>query len=142
MSNCVVDAVNQTIEDIWMILEKREEQFMSFSLNSQQYVLLTLVIRHPLSAPSELAERMGITKSAVSQLLAKLENDGYIVRKQDTEDKRSYSIELGEMGRRYKDEVEAFKRHIADKYRASLSSDELNDMLSSLQKLHHILVQE
>jgi len=51
--------------------------------------LLTLIIRHPSSTPSELAEKMKITKSAISQQLVKLEMEGYIYRKQHSEDKRT-----------------------------------------------------
>jgi len=61
-TNNVVEQINQTIEDIWIILEKMERNYTNFSLNNQQYVLLTFVIRHPSSSPSELAEKNGYYK--------------------------------------------------------------------------------
>ncbi len=74
--------------------EKRKRLY----INDQQYVLLNLIIRRPFTSPTELAEKMGITKSAVSQQLAKLKKEDYITRKQHVEDKRTFSIELGEKG--------------------------------------------
>lgn len=74
--------------------EKRKRLY----INDQQYVLLNLIIRRPFTSPTELAEKMGITKSAVSQQLAKLEKEDYITRKQHVEDKRTFSIELGKEG--------------------------------------------
>ncbi|WP_155593878.1 MarR family winged helix-turn-helix transcriptional regulator [Lysinibacillus cavernae] len=139
-NNDVSEQINQTIEDIWIILEKMERAYTKFPLNNQQHVLLTLVIRHPSSSPSELAEKMAITKSAVSQQLAKLEKEGYITKLQHEEDKRAFSIELGEKGWLYKQEVEAFNQQITEKYHANLSTKELEDVFGTLQKLKNILV--
>ncbi|MEC0092100.1 MarR family winged helix-turn-helix transcriptional regulator [Paenibacillus macquariensis] len=135
----IAEQINQTIKDIWMILEKKERAYTNFKLNNQQIVLLTLAIRHPFSSPSELAEKMDITKSAVSQQLAKLEKDGYIIRKQDVEDKRAFLIELGEKGMLYKKEMEAFNQQVSERYHANLSLVELTNMLSALQKLPELL---
>lgn len=136
----IAEQINKTIEDIWIILEKKERTYMSFKLNNQQNVLLTLIIRHPFSSPTELAEKMEITKSAISQQLSKLEMEGYIIRRQHVKDKRAFSIELGEKGMLYKDDVEAFNQQVSEKYYANLSHSELVSMLSSLQKLQKILV--
>ncbi|GGK04454.1 hypothetical protein GCM10007063_28450 [Lentibacillus kapialis] len=135
----IAEQINRAIEDIWIILEKKERAYMNIRLNNQQYVLLTLIIRHPFSSPTELAEKMGITKSAVSQQLAKFEKDGYIIRKQQIEDKRTFSIELGEKGLLYKNEMEAFYQQISEKYHVNLSSKELINILSAVQKLRELL---
>jgi len=135
----VASQINQTIEDIWMMLEKKERTYTNWNLNNQQYVLLTLIIRHPASTPTELADKMEISKSAVSQQLAKLEKVGLIIRERHTSDKRTFSIELAEKGRHYKQEMEAFNQQITEKYQESLSPAELSRMLSELQKLRNIL---
>ncbi|MGQ7190408.1 MarR family transcriptional regulator, partial [Escherichia sp. HC-CC] len=51
--------------------------------------MLTLIIRYPSSTPKELAAKMNVTKSAISQQLVKLETEGYIFRRQHAEDKRA-----------------------------------------------------
>ncbi|MED5017980.1 MarR family transcriptional regulator [Paenibacillus chibensis] len=138
-NNNIALQINQTIEDIWIILEKKERAYTNFKLNNQQYVLLTHIIRRPLSSPSELAEAMDITKSAVSQQLTKLEAEGYITKRQHEDDKRAFSIELGEKGLLYQQEMEKFNQEIADKYQANVSGSELENMLSALQKLQELL---
>ncbi|HLR07706.1 MAG TPA: MarR family transcriptional regulator [Bacillota bacterium] len=138
-NNNIAEQINQTIEDIWMLLEQTERAYMSVTLNNQQHVLLTLIIRHPSSSPTELAEKMNITKSAVSQQLAKLEKEGYIMRKPHAEDKRTISIELDDKGRLYKEKMDIFRQHVAEKYQAHLSPAELANMLSVLQKLQALL---
>lgn len=138
-NNQVAEQINQTIEDIWIMLEKMERAYTNFSLNNQQYVLLTLVMRHPSCSPSELADKMAITKSAVSQQLTKLEQDGFIVKRQQEEDKRAFSVELGEKGLLYKQKVDAFNQQITEKYQANLTTEELAEMLATLEKMKKIL---
>ncbi len=91
---------------LWLLLEEKEINYMNFQLNNQQYTLLTLIIQHPSSTTTKLAEKMNITKSAISQQLVKLEAEGYIIRKQNVEDKRTFSVELGEKGLLYKKECD------------------------------------
>ena len=139
-TNHVAEQINQTIEDICIVLEKMERDYTKFNLNNQQAVLLALVIRHPSISPSEIAEKMTITKSAVSQQIAKLEKDGYIIKKQHAKDKRGFSIELGEKGLLYKQESEAFNQVITEKYQAQLSDEDLANVLEALEKLKKALL--
>lgn len=131
--------INETIEDIWMYLEKKERAFTNFDLNNQQHVLLTLIIRYPNISPSELATKMEITKSAVSQQISKLESGGFIIRKQKKDDRRAYTIELAKKGQKYKRETELFHRQISEKYSNGLPKEELVNILTALQKLKNLL---
>ncbi|MEC1180582.1 MarR family transcriptional regulator [Metasolibacillus meyeri] len=135
----IAEEINQTLEELWILIEKKERTYTNFNLNNQQYALLTLIIRYPSSTPSELAEKMNITKSAISQQLVKLEMEGYILRKQHAEDKRAFSVELGEKGLCYKKEADAYTQQLSEKYYASLSRAELTNFLSALQKLTKVI---
>ncbi|MEG6520798.1 MarR family winged helix-turn-helix transcriptional regulator [Desulfotomaculum sp. 1211_IL3151] len=135
----IAEQISRVIEDIWIIFEKKERAYTNFKLNNQQHVLLTMIMRHPHSSPTELAEKMDITKSAISQQIAKLEKGNYVIRKRHTEDKRTFSIELGEKGLLYKKETEAFYQQVSDKYYANMSPVELVNTLSTLQKLRELL---
>lgn len=137
----IAEQINRTIESIWISLEKEQQTWMSFKLNNQQHVLLTLIIRNPSSSPTELADKMEISKSAISQQLSKLEKDGYIVKTQHTDDKRAYSIELGEKGLLYKKECDVYYQQMLEKYYLKMSSSELATMLASLNQLQVIIEQ-
>lgn len=134
-----VEQINQTLEDIWIMLEKKERAYTQFKLNNQQFVILALIMRHPSISPSELADKMEITKSAVSQQLAKLETEGYIMKKQSPEDKRAFSIELGEKGLLYKKETDEFYEQLVGKYNEKLTPAEMANILSALQKLQQLM---
>ncbi len=133
------EEINKTLEELWLLLETKERAYTNFQLNNQQYSLLTLIIRHPLSTPTELAEKMNITKSAISQQLVKLEAEGYIYRKQHVDDKRAFSVELAEKGLLYKKEMDRFMQQVSEKYYAILSPQELTSFLSALQKLTEVI---
>lgn len=133
------EEINKTLEELWLLLETKERAYTNFQLNNQQYSLLTLIIRHPSSTPTELAEKMNITKSAISQQLVKLEAEGYIYRKQHVDDKRAFSVELGEKGLLYEKEMDRFMQQVSEKYYASLSPQELTSFLSALQKLTKVI---
>lgn len=135
----IAEEINLTLEELWILLETKERSYTNFNLNNQQYTLLTLIIRYPSSTPKELAEKMNVTKSAISQQLVKLEKDGYIFRRQHTEDKRAFSVELGEKGLLYKKEMDAYMQQVSEKYYASLSPEELTNLLSALQKLTKVI---
>lgn len=135
----IANKINQTLEELWLLLEIKERNYMNFQLNNQQYAILTLIIKYPSSTPSELAQKMNITKSAISQQLVKLEAEGYIIKKQHTEDKRIFSVELGEKGLLYKKEYDFFMQQVSEKYYASLSPEELSNFLSALQKLTKVI---
>ncbi|MFJ7646848.1 MarR family winged helix-turn-helix transcriptional regulator [Lysinibacillus sp. NPDC097279] len=133
------EEINKTLEELWLLLETKERAYTNFQLNNQQYSLLTLIIRHPSSTPTELAEKMNITKSAISQQLVKLEAEGYIYRKQHVDDKRAFSVELAEKGLLYKTEMNRFMQQVSEKYYAILSPQELTSFLSALQKLTKVI---
>jgi DNA-binding MarR family transcriptional regulator len=50
--------------------------------------------------PSQLAERMGMTRGAISKLVDRLLEKGYVVRQAGTTDRRYQSIRLTPAGRR------------------------------------------
>lgn len=55
---------------------------------------------HGVENVSELGERLGVTQGAISQQLGKLEKKGYLIRIQAQNDRRQFSVELTEKGKR------------------------------------------
>lgn len=137
--NELTDQINQRIEDVFNLLEKKERGYSNYKLNNKQYVLLTLIAQQREVKPSELAKQMQITKSAVSQQLAKLEQEEFIVRKQHPNDKRTVTIKLAEKGVHYKEEMEKFTAEIAERYQQNISEKELKKLLETLKRLKEIL---
>lgn len=67
-----------------------------FDLTTAQFdVLVQIHVYQPLTQ-SELAEKVTVTQGGISRMLARLENDGYIMRKQDWKTKTISLTKKGE----------------------------------------------
>lgn len=64
-------------------------------------IYFDLIFFNKRCTPSLIAERLGITKSAVTVRLKRLEKDGYIVRIPNDEDRRSHILALTEKSKEY-----------------------------------------
>lgn len=76
-------------------IRHNRESDLSFS----QVNTLFRLYHHGPSSVNALADHLGITKAAVSQLLDPLIADGFVVRSEDLEDRRKKLIELTDAGR-------------------------------------------
>ena len=82
-----------------------------------------------------LAEEMRVNPSSMSELIGKLEAEGYAVRTVDPEDKRATLITLTEVGKARAYELEDERQERFAKPFAKLTEDEKEQLLSLLEKL-------
>lgn len=85
--------------------------------------------------PTELAERAGISKQAMNQLLQSLEQLGYIQRSTDTEDGRARVVHFTERGNAAWNKEYEILAQIEDEWRATLGNEafeQLKKLLSDL----------
>lgn len=68
------------------------------SKNHGQDSILSLISQHPGMTQKELGEHLGIQPASVSELLAKLERKGLVIREKDERDRRSIRVRLTEDG--------------------------------------------
>ena len=97
-------------EFIYMMEKMNEVRLFSRSLiihstiknkrTAQEYDLLSqLVLHNEGMTPANLSKAMYLNKTIVSRLVDKLNKDGYVTKKQDEYDKRSYSVFITEYGK-------------------------------------------
>lgn len=138
-----IETISQEItklnEAIAIEYVQQERNYPEFNLNNQQHVMMTLIVNDQNMKPSEMAQKLNISKSAVSQQLQKLEEKKYIFRYQDDKDKRSSKIGLAEKGLRYKESIETYNQRFSEKCAQHFTYEELNDILNALKKLQKII---
>ncbi|MBQ7314080.1 MAG: MarR family transcriptional regulator, partial [Clostridia bacterium] len=61
--------------------------------------MLGLLLDHGEMSQTQIASHLGIRPQSLSEMLAKAESDGVIVRRQSTEDKRQTLVSLTDLGR-------------------------------------------
>ena len=82
-----------------------------------------------------LTEELRINPSSVSELITKLQNDGYVKRTVDPEDKRATLITLTELGEARAAELQDEKSEMLGKAFANLTDDEKEQLIALLEKL-------
>ncbi len=82
-----------------------------------------------------LAERVGITKQSMSDLVRDLEAHGYVARAADPRDKRAALIRLTTAGEQILAEVDQVKRDIEREYTARVGEQGFEQLLHLLTQL-------
>jgi DNA-binding MarR family transcriptional regulator len=101
-------------------------------LTTSQFAVIAKIGASEGIAQQELAGSLSVTQGNASQLLAKLEAGGLVIRQQAG---RSNRLFLSERGRRlYEEVVPAHEARISEQF-AVLSASERNQLLGLLQKL-------
>jgi len=82
-----------------------------------------------------LAERAGMTKQSMGQLVTELEQRGYVARKDDPADRRATRVTFTEAGWRFLLDAWAIKREIESEYAALLGAEGLENLRALLSRL-------
>lgn len=82
-----------------------------------------------------LAERVGVTKQAIGNLVGELEAKGYIHREVDANDRRAAVITYTAAGRAFLQDAYDVKREIEAEYAATLGEHGLDELRALLMQL-------
>lgn len=85
--------------------------------------------------PSDVARRFGVTPSAVSQSVKKLETQGYVERVRSDEDSRSVALVLTEKGKELAAEGRAAHRAFMDEMFAYVGVDRIEQLVETLESV-------
>ena len=86
------------LDEINYVLLHHYEEIIDYNIPPKQALVLEHLHRHSKLSVNELASEMKVTPGAISQLLAKLEQQQYIVRSINPESCREIIVTLGEKG--------------------------------------------
>ena len=106
-----------------------------FGLSHAQMSMLYLLFYHKSSSPKQIAEFLGITKSAVTQLLDPLVDEGLVKRQPDPKDRRYVQLSLTTDGRAVLKKMATHKFAGLRSRLESLSTAELDSLSSLCRKL-------
>ena len=98
--------------------------------------LLAIISEYPDGVhQKELAEHAGINPSSTSEVVSKLEDDGYLVRQIDPSDKRATVLKLTEMGQVRAEEIRAERDACFEELFGKLSEEEKQTLFDLLDKM-------
>lgn len=100
----------------------------------QKRVIITIYHHQPITQ-SKLLEVLQVQAGSLSEMLKKLENEGWIIRTNDPEDKRNLHINLTLQGEKMAQEFITLRQEMIDSIFEGFSDEEKKQLHTLLQKL-------
>lgn len=137
----LVKDINRMEYNVNVKLRYEFDELIDDQITEKQLIVLNLIHDEPQLTTSELAHRLNITKSAVSQTLNALEQRGMITRTINPTNRRELTIGLTQMALDYIQKVEQVELAIIAKYYSRLSLNDLNQLRDIYRKLESIVLE-
>ena len=99
------------------------------------YVVLSALDRSSMRTQAALAAAIGADKTRIIRTLDDLQDDGYIERRPDPDDRRVRLLAITDAGRRVKDAVQGEIQRGEERWLGELSADERQTFLRVLERL-------
>ncbi|WP_040951000.1 MarR family transcriptional regulator [Gorillibacterium massiliense] len=138
----LVKEINQIEYETNLMLTEEFASLIDDKITAKQAKFLDLLRKRGALQTHELSILMGTSASAVSQLINRLEQDGYIKRIVNLKDRREILVELDERGHSYYRKHDEIELQIIKKYYSKLEMNELMKLKETFIKLKQIVLQE
>ena len=110
-------------------------EFLGVDVTMSQAKCLYVVAVHPSIGMSALAAHLDVSLSAVSGLVDRLVDHGYVERREDAADRRQMQITLTASGQSVVDHIRELNSEHLRRLLAGLDSDELEALLTGIAAL-------
>ena len=132
----------QTLDQINYALLNHYEEVLEHKLTSKQALIMEHVHVHGTLTVNELAEKMNMSASAISQLLSKLESGHYIERAINPESRRKIDVTLGSKGEELYKLYEEVDKQVVSKYYSKLDDEVINQFEYVVNKIYEVIIEE
>lgn len=120
------------IDELDLLFTKYFTELNEFELSYQQEQMLLLFKRQDTWTTTEIAAKMNISKSAVSQVLKVLEQREFVQKEKNPDNLRESFIRLGPIGMAYSKQIDAIEERLAEEMFSVLEDDEMTMINRSL----------
>ncbi|MDM5248972.1 MULTISPECIES: MarR family transcriptional regulator [unclassified Lysinibacillus] len=138
----LVQEINDAIYSMDSHFIKLHQNLVTDDLSPKQIILLDFIEKNSQVTIGQIASYLNITSSAVGQLVSKLEEQQYVTRRINPENRREIFVSLDTLGTKYFEREEEIKRFIISKYYSKLDLSEVVELKKIIQKLNQIVIKE
>ena len=134
----MIDQINQKFEQFKLLVlqeTKEVEELENFHLTPQQEIIMFHIIRNEPVIANDIANHFSISKSAVSQVISKLEEMKMIYRQENSINRRETFIYLGDRGQEFHQLLNKIDAMLVEKYYSKVNLTELKNVLDTLNKI-------
>ncbi|GAA3408728.1 MarR family winged helix-turn-helix transcriptional regulator [Paenibacillus hodogayensis] len=108
---------------------------VTFGLTPPQFFLLHLIKEKGPCKATVLAEQTEVKPSAITVMIDRLVNHGYVERSHDTKDRRVVLIQLTDQGKQVLEQMERIRRQMVQRLFDKIEPQEAEYFLNILEKL-------
>lgn len=135
----VVKNMNRMLDEFNVLITKEVKELDDFHLTSQQEVLLVYISSRDRLTAAQIAQEFDITKSAVSQVLTKLEQQDLITKIVNPDNRRESFIVLGERGKKFMATFEEIDAQMIEKYYSKIKIEDLIHMTNTMEEINQVI---
>lgn len=137
-----MNGIFQTLDQINYALLHHYEKVLAHKLTPKQSLVIEHIQKNSRLTVNELAEKMNVTASAISQLLTKLEKERYIVRSINPNSRREIIVTLGEKGIELYELYAEVDEEIVSTYYAKLDENVINQLEQAVNKIYEVILEQ
>ncbi|MGX5632011.1 MarR family winged helix-turn-helix transcriptional regulator [Bacillus thuringiensis] len=136
----VINEMNRAYNEFYILLfqELKDE----FGLTGQQESMLFHINLNENTTANHIATTFNVSKSAVSQVLSKLEKQKMISKQVNPINKREYFLTLGPNGSKYIERLSELADVLIEKYFSKIDINALEQMTDTLTKINKVILEE
>ena len=115
--------------------EYAREKMDTDGLSNVQSKVCIAIYNDPGLSQDDVARVLGMDKSSIAKLIAKLMDGKYVTRQTNPQDRREYKLYLDERGEKATLELVSYLNEFQERFITSIRAellDELNDVLNSI----------
>ncbi|MCM3128977.1 MarR family winged helix-turn-helix transcriptional regulator [Paenibacillus provencensis] len=135
----VITRMNQVLDEFNVLITKEVKELSDYNLTSQQEVILIYISKHEKITTSEISHAFDITKSAVSQVLTKLEQEKMILKLVNPDNRRESFIVLDERGKSFIAKLADIDQLMIDKYYSKIDLPKLIQMTETMEEINKLM---
>ncbi|PGU46304.1 MarR family winged helix-turn-helix transcriptional regulator [Bacillus cereus] len=136
----VINEMNRAYTELYILLfqDLKDE----FGLTGQQESMLFHINLNENTTANNIASTFNVTKSAVSQVLSKLEKQQMISKQVNPNNKREYFLTIGPNGSKYIERLSELDDVLIEKYFSKIDIEALQQMTDTLTKINKVIWEE
>ncbi|AWZ47886.1 MarR family transcriptional regulator [Clostridiaceae bacterium 14S0207] len=136
MERCNTESIGRYISHFFRVgVSYLGKEYKKLNIGAGQYqFLLQLYFKNGLSH-DELTEKMSVDKATTTRAIAKLEQEGYVRKILNAQDKRKYNIFLTDYAIDRKEEIINIAKKWEERLTGSLSKEEQDQLLELFRKI-------
>ncbi|MCU5379692.1 MarR family winged helix-turn-helix transcriptional regulator [Bacillus cereus] len=136
----VINEMNRAYTELYILLfqDLKDE----FGLTGQQESMLFHINLNENTTANNIASTFNVTKSAVSQVLSKLEKQKMISKQVNPSNKREYFLTIGPNGSKYIERLSELDDVLIEKYFSKIDIEALQQMTDTLMKINKVILEE